>query len=64
MCDGNVNAECSYLKEELSAPQVVSQDIQHPDHLGEDENSVAPLFQTDQQLVQQNQLPTAADQLL
>lgn len=54
----------NYLEEELSALQVISQDIQHPYHLGEDENSVASLLQTHQQLVQQNQLPTAADQLL
>lgn len=54
----------AYLEEELAAPQIVSKDIQHPNHLGEDEDSVAALLQTDQQLVQQNQLPTAADQLL
>lgn len=52
MSDDHVRIVCGYLKEELSAPQVFSQDIQHPDHLGEDENSVAPLFQTYQQLVQ------------
>lgn len=47
-------SQYSYLKEELSAPQVLSQEIQHPHHLGEYENSVAPLLQTHQQLVQQN----------
>lgn len=54
----------AYLKEELAAPQIVSKDIQHPNHLGENEDSVATLLQTDQQLVQQNELPTAADQML
>lgn len=53
-----------YLKEELSTSQIFSQDIQHPYHLREDENSVASLFQTYQQFIQQDQLSTAADQLL
>lgn len=55
---------CRYLEEELPTPQVFRQDIQHPYHLGEDENPVASLLQADQQLVQQNQLPAAAHQLL
>lgn len=53
-----------YLKQELSAPQIFSQDIKHSYHLGEDENSVSPFFQTHQQFVQENQLSTAADQML
>lgn len=53
-----------YLKEELTTFEIVSQDVQHSNHLGEDENSVASLLQTHQQFVQQNQLPTASDQLL
>lgn len=61
---GQVRRVLAYLKEELAAPQIVSKDIQHPNHLRENQNSVATLLQTDQQLVQQNQLPTAADQLL
>lgn len=60
----HVRTVCSYLKEKLSTPQVLSQDIQHPYHLGEDENSVASLLQTHQQFVQQNELPAAAYQLL
>lgn len=54
----------AHLEEKLSAPQVLSQDVQHPDHLGEDEDSVASLFQPHQQFIQQNQLPTAADKVL
>lgn len=61
---GQVRRALAYLEEELAAPQIVSKDIQHPNHLGEDEDSVAALLQTDQQLVQQDQLPAAADQLL
>lgn len=56
--------QTAYLKEELSASQIISQNIQHAYHLGEDEDSVSSLLQTDQQLVQQYQLPTAADQML
>lgn len=61
---GHVRRAFSYLKEELSAPEVFSQDIQHPHHLREDEHSVASLLQTHQKFVQQNQFPTAANQLL
>lgn len=53
-----------YLKVEILALQIVSQNVQHPDHLGEDEDSVASLLQTNQQFVQKHQLPAAADQLL
>ncbi len=60
--DGHVTTACSYLKEKLPAPQVISQDIEHPYHLGKDENSVASLLQAHQQFVQQNELPTATDQ--
>lgn len=55
---------CSHLKEELTASQIFGQDIQHPHHLGKDENSVSSLLQANQQFVQQDQLTAAADQLL
>lgn len=42
----------SHLKEELTALQVLSQDVQHPDHLGKDEHAVATFLQPYQQLIQ------------
>ena len=61
--EGHTKAH-GYLEEELPAPQVISQDIEHPHHLREDEDSVSSLLQTHQQFVQKNQLSTATDQLL
>lgn len=40
--------------------EVLSQNVQHPDHLREDQDSVASLSEPGQQLVQQHQLPAAS----
>lgn len=52
------------LEEELPALEVLGQDVQHPDHLREDQHAVAALLQPNQQLVKQHQLSTATDQVL
>lgn len=49
----------SYLEWVAILGEVFSQDIQHPDHLREDQDSVASLSKSGEQLVQQHQLPTA-----
>jgi len=54
----------TYLEQKLAALEVLGQDVQHPDHLREDEDAVATLLQTHQQLVQQHQLPAAPNQVL
>ena len=54
----------THLEQKLSALQVLGQDVQHPNHLREDEHAVATLLETYQQLVQQNQLTAASDQVL
>lgn len=42
----------NYLEWEMTELQVLSQDVQHADHLREDQHSVASLLQSTQQLVQ------------
>lgn len=63
MCD-HVVTVFRYLEKELPTPQVFCQNVKHPYHLGEDEDSVTSLLQTHKQFVQKNQLSTTADQLL
>lgn len=46
---------CSpHLKRVVLDSQVLCQDVQHPHHLREDQDSVTPLTQPGQQLVQEN----------
>lgn len=49
----------SYLEWVAILGEIFSQDIQHPDHLREDQDSVASLSKSGEQLGQQHQLPTA-----
>ncbi len=49
----------SYLEWVAILGEVFSQNVQHPDHLGEDQDSVASFSEPGQQLVQQHQLPAA-----
>lgn len=49
----------SYLEWVAILGEVFSQNVQHPNHLREDQNSVASFSESSQQLVQQHQLPTA-----
>lgn len=49
---------------EMSQLEILCQDVQHPDHLREDENSMPCLLQSHQQLIEQNQLSTALHQKL
>lgn len=44
--------------------EILGQNVQHPDHLREDEHSVSSLPQPGQQFVQQHQLPAALHQTL
>lgn len=44
--------------------EILCQNVQHPDHLREDEHSVSSLPQPGQQFVQQHQLPAALHQTL
>lgn len=43
---------------------VVAEDIQHPDHLAENENAVPILPQSSQELVEQHHLPAAHNKTL
>lgn len=54
----------SYLILKVSALQVFSNNVQHPDHLREYKYPVSGLLQPDQELVQQQQLPTAFQKYL
>jgi len=49
----------SYLEWVAIRGEVFSQNVQHPDHLGKYQDSVASFSESGQQLVQQHQLPTA-----
>lgn len=52
---------CKCYLERVALPgEVLSQNVQHPDHLGEDQDSVASFSEPGQQLVQQHQLPAAS----
>lgn len=52
---------CKCYLEWVAFPgEVLSQNIQHPHHLREDQDSVASLSEPGQQLVQQHQLPAAS----
>lgn len=53
-----------YLEWVAILGEVFSQNVQHPDHLGEDQDSVASFSESGQQLVQQHQLPAAPHQTL
>ena len=52
------------LEGKASELHVLSKNIQHSDHLGEDQDTMAGLSQANQQLVQQEQLTTASYQRL
>ena len=52
------------LEGKASELHVLSKNIQHSDHLGEDQDTMASLSQANQQLVQQEQLTTASYQRL
>lgn len=54
----------SHLERVAILGEVLSQNVQHPDHLGEDQHSVSSLSQPGQQFVQQHQLPAALHQAL
>lgn len=54
----------SHLERVAIFGEVFSKNVQHPDHLGEDQDSVASFSESGQQLVQQHQLPTASHHTL
>lgn len=54
----------SHLERVAILGEVLSQNVQHPDHLREDQHSVSSLSQPGQQFVQQHQLPAALNQAL
>lgn len=49
-----------YLEWVAFPGQVLGQNVQHPDHLREDQDSVPSFSEPGQQLVQQHQLPAAS----
>lgn len=52
---------CKCYLEWVAFPgEVLSQNVQHPDHLREDQDSVASFSEPGQQLVQKHQLPAAS----
>ena len=65
--DYSLTASCSvyelpdkcYLEWVAILGEVFSQNVQHPDHLREDQDSVSSFSESGQQLVQQHQLPAA-----
>lgn len=54
----------SHLKRVSLLCEIFGQYVQHPDHLGEDQDSVASFAESGQQFVQQDQLSTAPHQSL
>ena len=52
------------LVNKVAELEVLCDDVEHADHLREDEHAVTRLFESHQQLVQQDQLPTALHQAL
>lgn len=52
------------LEVEVPEAHVVSQDVQHAHHLGEDEDAMSSLVETHQKLVQQVELATPTNQSL
>ena len=61
---GNITQNAVYLEGEVSVLEVLGKDVQHADHLWEDEDAVSSLLQPHQQLVQQDQFATRLDQCL
>ena len=53
-----------HLERKVSHGEVLSQDVQHANHLGEDQHPMAGVPQPNQQLVQQEQLPATPQELL
>lgn len=58
------NQALHYLERVAVFGEILGQNVQHPDHLGEDEHAVSSLPQPGQQFVQQHQLPAALHQTL
>ena len=56
------NQNVTNLESKASKFHILLQNIQHANHLREDEDSMSSLLQSDKELIQQEQLSTPSDQ--